>query len=120
MLGWLTKVVVILAVAGIFAFDGISIATARLSVEDQAAAAALTASETYRQAGDVQAAYDAAVADATEANPLNSVVPTSFRAEPDGTVTLDVQRTASTLVLRHVKWVEHWADVTGHGTGRDI
>ncbi len=120
VLGWLTKVVVGLSLAGIVAFDGISVATARLAVEDQAAAAALSASEAYRRAGDVQAAYDAAVADATEADPLNQVVPTSFRAEPDGTVTLDVRRTASTLVLRHVGWVDHWADVTGHGAGRDI
>ncbi|HEX5511395.1 MAG TPA: hypothetical protein VFX41_06745, partial [Actinomycetales bacterium] len=90
VLGWLTKLVVVLSVVGLIAFDGISIATARLSVEDQATAAAREASRAFQQTRNVQAAYDTAVATAIEADPLNAVPPGAFRAQQDGTVTLVV------------------------------
>jgi hypothetical protein len=120
VLGWLTKLVVVLSVVGLIAFDGISIATARLSVEDQATAAAREASRAFQQTRNVQAAYDTAVATAVEADPLNAVPPGAFRAQQDGTVTLVVQRTATTLVLQHIKWIADWADVSGEGTGKDL
>ena len=120
MLGWLTKLVVVLSVVGLIAFDGISIVTARLSVEDQATAAAREASRSFQQTRKVQAAYDTAVATAVEADPLNTVPPGAFRAQQDGTVTLVVQRTATTLVLQHIKWIADWADVSGEGTGKDL
>lgn len=118
MLGWLTRVVVGLALTGILLFDGISIATARLSVEDDATAVAREASETYQRTGDVQQAYLTASTYAVQADALNEVPPTSFHAAPDGTVSLDVHRTATTLVISRVGWVRDWADVTAHGSGR--
>lgn len=120
VLGWLTKLVVALSAAGLVAFDGISIATARLSVEDQAAAAAREASRTFQQTRNVQAAYDTAVSTAIEADPLNQVPPATFKAQPDGTVTVVVQRTATTLVLRYIKWIDDWAEVSAAGTGKDL
>lgn len=120
VIGWLTKLVIVLSALGLVAFDGISIATARLSVEDQAVAAAREASRSFQQSRNVQAAYDTAVATALEADPLNEVPPAAFQAEQDGTVTLSVHRTATTIVLHHIGWIEHWADVTGQGTGKDL
>lgn len=120
VLGWLTKLVVGLGLLGLVAFDAIAIGTARLSVQDQAGASARAASESYLNTRDVQAAYAAAAAVAAEADPTNEVPPSGFTAEPDGTVTLRVRRTAGTLVVQHIGWIDQWADVSAVATGKDV
>lgn len=118
-MGWLMRLTVTLAVLGVLAFDGISLGVARLSAADDASVAARAASGVWSQTRDVQAAYDAAVTSAVQADPANSVPPSSFTAAPDGTVTLSVHRTARTLVVRHIGWVRDWAEVSRTGFGRD-
>lgn len=120
MLGWLTKLVVGLGLLGLVAFDAIAIGTARLSVQDQAGASARAASESYLHTHDVQAAYQAAAAVAAEADPSNEIPPSSFTAEQDGTVTLRVRRTATTLVVQRIGWIDQWADVSAVATGKDV
>ena len=119
VLGWLTKLVVGLGLLGLIAFDAIAIGSARLSVQDQAGASARAASESYLQNHDAQAAYQAAAV-AAEADPANEVPPSSFTAEHDGTVTLRVRRTAGTLVVQHIGWIDQWADVSAVATGKDV
>ena len=120
VLGWLTKVVVGLGLLGLIAFDAIAIGTARLSVQDQAGVSARAASESYLHNHDAQAAYQAAAEAAAEADPTNEIPPSSFTAEPDGTVTLRVRRTAGTLVVQHIGWIDQWADVSAVATGKDV
>lgn len=114
VLGWLTKLVVVMALVGVLLFDGLSITTSRLSIEDQGFLAAREASSEWQRSGDVQLAYDAAVTAAIEANALNEVPPAAFAAAPDGTVDLDIRREAATLVVHRIGWIDDWALVTTH------
>jgi hypothetical protein len=118
VLGWLVKITLVLAVLGIVAFDGISIATARLSVEDQGNEAARTASETWERTHDANASYASASAAATEANPLNEIDPKSFRLDPDGTAHLTITREAATIVAHHIGPLRTFCTVDVDAQGR--
>lgn len=120
VLGWLTKLTVVLAVAGIFLFDAISIGTTKASLADQGSYAARDASEVWQQTGNIQRTYDAAVASATEANPMNQVSTTDFTVDPDGTVHLTVGREAQTIVLYRWGRTRQWAKVRATAAGRSV
>lgn len=121
ILGWLTKISVILAVAGIGLFDAISIGTTSVNLADQGSYAAREASEVWQSTQSVQKAYDTAVAVARDQNALNEVDPTSFRIEQDNTVHLTISREAATLVLfrwdRTAKWAQLESDAKGRSVG---
>ncbi|MFC6007238.1 hypothetical protein [Angustibacter luteus] len=118
VLGWLTKVAVVLAIVGVIAFDVISVVTARLSVEDAGQQAALTASDVWSRTHDVQATLKAAEDSATESNPLNVVDTATFRVDADGTVHLRVTRDAPTLVAHYVKPLREMSEVHADSYGR--
>jgi Flp pilus assembly protein TadG len=118
VLGWLTQVTVLLAVVGLIAFDGISIITSRLSLEDVGDQAARSASETWQRTHDIQASLLSAQTTATQANADTSVVSDSLRVDPDGTAHLTVTRTASTLVAQYLPPVRGWCDQRVEGDGR--
>lgn len=120
VLGWITRIVVVFAVAGVALFDAISVGTTYVNVSDQAANAAREASETWDSTKSPQKAYESAVAAATKSDDGNAVDPKSFRIDPDGRVHLRVRRTATTLVLYRVGPLRHWADVEGDGSGRAV
>lgn len=120
MLGWLTRLVVVLGVVGLVAFDAISVATARMSVEDHASEVARAASSEYQRSQDVQRAYGQALLVASEADPANEVPAEAFTATGDGTVTVHLRRTATTLVLARIGWIADWADVEGSATVREV
>jgi hypothetical protein len=120
VLGWLTKLVVVMAVVGVLLFDGLAIVTSRLSIEDQGYLAAREASSQWQRSGDVQLAYNAAVSAASDANALNEVPPASFVAFPDGTVDLDIHREVTTLVVHRIGWIADWALVSTHAAAKDV
>ena len=99
MIGWLTKIALVFAVAGFVLFDAISVASTTANVADQGSTAAMEASAIWDETHDVQAAYNAAVASATEQDPGNVVSPKGFAVDPDGTVHLRITREAKTLIL---------------------
>ena len=118
VVGWLVRVVVSVAVAGVLMFDLVSVGAAKMSVTDQASMAARAASDDWLIHHNQQSAFDTAWANATEANPTNTVDTRTFKVAQNGTVRLTVHRTAPTLVLRLVGPLNHWADVAGEGVGR--
>jgi hypothetical protein len=120
VLGWLTKLTVVLAVAGIFLFDAISVGTTKASLADQGSYAAREASEVWQQTGSIQRTYDAAVASATEQNALNRVLTKDFTVDADGTVHLTVDREAQTLVLYRWGRTRQWAKVRASAEGRSV
>jgi hypothetical protein len=120
VLGWLTRVVVILGVAGVFLFDAISLGTTTMTLADQGSHAAREASEVWQLTGDVQLAYDEAVESATEANPLNVVDNTSFRISEDNTVRLTISREATTLVLFRWSKTAEWTRIEREAKGRSV
>lgn len=116
VLGWLTRVVVIVAVGGILVFEGIALVTARVHGTDIANQIALEASEAYLPKKSVKAATKAAEAEA--AKHAAEVVPDSLVAEPDGRITLQVRRTATTLLLYRTKATAKWTVILSKGNAR--
>lgn len=115
VLGWLTRLVLGLAVVGLIGFDLVSLGATRFQAEDHAQSAARAAAEAYRAPSDLQAAYDAAAREALEHG--DTIDPTTFSVTPDRTVTLTLRRTAPTLLVEKVAPLRPWADVRRTVTG---
>lgn len=120
VLGWLTRITVILALVGVVLFDAISLASTKANVSDQGAYAAREASSAWDESHDLQASYDAAVVAATEQDPQNVVGTKDFRIDADGTVHLSVSRDAPTLVLSRWDRTAKWAHVESRAVGRSV
>ena len=120
VLGWLTKIVVVLGVAGLFLFDAISMGSTAMTLSDHGSLAARSASEAWQQTQDPQAAFDAAVATATEANPTNVVNPKTFRIDQDNTVHLTVSRTATSLLAHRWSKTAEWMALEREASGRSV
>jgi hypothetical protein len=118
VLGWLTKLAVSLAIVGVVLFDVISVATAKMSVEDQGAAAAFTASDTFARTHDAKQSLDSAQKAVAESNPTNVLDVNTFRIDPDGTVHLRVSREAPTLVAHYVGKLRELCNVSADSAGR--
>src|SRR5436190_4907588 len=114
VLGWLTRVVVTLAVIALIAFDGIAIVTARLGVADDAQSAAEAANAAWNEHhGDAQVAYDAAAAYAeqhAEECPVKD-----FSVGANGLVRLRLTGKATTLFVGHVGPMKKLAEIHGSG-----
>ncbi len=111
VLGWFAKVGGVIAVLAVVGFDGISVATTRLAVEDDAGTAALAASETWQGGHGVRASLISAEQTAGSANPANVVDPKGFLIDADGTAHVTVRREAVTLVIKRVGAIRGWARV---------
>ena len=109
VLGWLTKLVVILSLLGVVGFDLASLASTRFQAEDHAQSAARAAARAWTGPATLQAAYDAAVAEVVEHG--DTIDPQSFSVRPDGTVTLTLLRTAPTLVVEKVPPLKEFTEV---------
>lgn len=110
VLGWLTKLVAGLAILGLIGFDAISLGLARFQAEDHAQVAARAASADFRSSKNLQAAYDAALAEVAEYG--DSIDPQSFTVTPEGAVTLTLHRTASTMIVEKIGPLRDWAEVS--------
>lgn len=117
VLGWLTKLTVVLAAVGLLGFDAVALGLGRLQAEDAAQEAARAAVSSWRDTSDVQKSYDAAVA-TLDADPASSIDPQSFHVAPDGAVTLTVTHHAATLLLEKVQPLRKHATSTATVTGR--
>jgi hypothetical protein len=94
VLGWLTRLVLVVAGLGLIGFDGVALVKTNFTAADHASTAATAGADTYRQTKNVQQAYDAAVA----AVPGDTIDPNKFVVNPTtGTVKLTVTEQAVTL-----------------------
>lgn len=118
--GWLIKLAVSLAVVGLIAFDGISVATAQLSLTDDVAGAAREAVDAAVGAGDYHAAHPAAEAFALEQDPTNVVSPDDVNVASDGATTVTVHRTAPTLILFRLGPLADWAEREATTTAKPL
>jgi len=115
---WLIKVTLILAVLGFIAFDTISVLSTNVTLEDTAFGSARAATDATQDNRNVQLAYDRAQAFASKQNLLNTVDPASVRFGEDGSVTVTVTRTATTLVLQHLGSLQDWASQSATRTAQ--
>jgi hypothetical protein len=113
--GWLTRLTLALVVFAIFAFDGISIITAKVGAGDEAQSVALAAAEAYQSAHSGSAVLAAAKSALSEGDTL---VPKSIKVASDGTVTLKIRRTAKSIVLHLWSTSARWDVVTATGSAR--
>lgn len=116
VLGWLTRLTLVLAVLGVLGFDAVALGVGRLNAEDRAQEAARAAVRTLAETSDVQRAYEAALA---EIDPLtDTIAPTGFLPTTDGDVTLTVTHTSPTLFVEKVGPLRSWATTSATVTGR--
>jgi hypothetical protein len=100
VIGWLTKLVVGLALAGVVLFDGISLTVARLGAQDDANTAASAAAASYQTSHNIQLAYNAAAQALT--NSSETVLVRGFVVDPDGTVHLLMTRNIRTMLVDRI------------------
>ncbi len=117
VLGWLVRLVAVLAVVGVLSFDAISIGSSRISIQDQAGAAARAAAENWVTTHDAQSAFDSAWRSATEADAGNEVSTSTFVIDPAGTVHVTVSREAPTFVVRLIGPLRDLTRVRAGGLG---
>jgi len=116
VVGWLTRLTLVLGVLGVLGFDAVALGVGRLTAEDHAQQAAREAVRSWQQTPDLQRAYEAAL---TETDPAADVIaPDRFSVSPDGAVTLTVTHTSNTLVLSRIGPLRSWATSSATVTGR--
>lgn len=116
VVGWLAKVAVLLALVAVLGFDSLAIGLGHLDGTDNADTAATAASDTWQSTHDLNAAYATAVSSAAAAG--ETVLPASFRVEPDGTVVLSVRYHVRTLLVRLIPPLRPLTVVTATGQGK--
>jgi hypothetical protein len=102
VMGWLTKLVVVLAVVAVIGFDGVQIGLSTVQLQDQANDAATAARDSYAQRHDVSAALLAAQNSAKGANSQDVVVPGGFSVARDGSVAVTLTRRIHTAVAHYL------------------
>ena len=115
VIGWLTKLMVAIAIVGLALFDSLSIGAAKLGASDDANTAAEAASAEYRNTHDVQSAYQAALD--TLPSDSETIPPRLFVVEPDSTVQLVLRRTTTTLVAHRIGPLKRFDVITVHAVG---
>ena len=118
VLGWLTKLTVVIAFVGVALFDSLAIGAAHLGASDDANTAAETAVADYRTSHNVLSAYQAAVD--TLPSDSESIPPKQFVVEPDGTINLVLRRTTTTLVAHRVGPLKKYSVVVVHATASPV
>ena len=112
VLGWLSKIVIAIAIVGVALFDSLSLAAAHLGAADDASTAAEAASASYRTSHDVDVAYQAALE--TLPSAAESLPPRQFVVRADGTVDLVLLRTTTTLLVHRIGPLKKYAVVVVH------
>jgi Flp pilus assembly protein TadG len=120
VVGWLGKVAVGIFISGIVVFDGLSVFSTRLALQDDAGQAARAASDSWQATKSGAQALLAAEEAAKAESPDNVLTPDSLQIASDGTVTLTVRRTAKSLVLRHISPLRKWTLATAAGNARSV
>lgn len=115
VLGWLTKVVISLAVLGFLSYDGIAILTANVSAADRANTLASEAADDVRAMRDVNKAYAAISAQAAESG--DTIEPKDFQVSSNGHVTLVVRHEASSLWMNRIGPLRKFLHVHATGEG---
>jgi hypothetical protein len=114
----LTWLVVLLALLGVFGYDGFSIMASHVNTESDAQNAAYAASQSWHNDRNLPEAYQAAVA--AVAGKDETVLTQGFTVDPDGTIHLVVQHTAPTVVFSRIGPLKHFTVTTEHGDANSV
>lgn len=107
--GWLARLTLVLGVLGLVAFETLSIAVAKVQLQDTGNTAAHAALDSYTASEhNTTMAYEAAASYADQHD--TKIVKKTFVITPDS-VTFEVKRTAPTLVLYRWDKTAKWAQI---------
>ena len=115
VLGWLTKLAVILGVLGVFVFDGVAVTQGHIQAADRANTAAAAAADDYKVNHDLQKAYNAAYATLVD---LDTIETSTFTVSTGGRVTLRLHHMPTTLLLSRSSGLRHYAEAVESGEAR--
>ncbi len=110
---WFARLALIFAVLAVFLFDGISVVVAHFSASGDAQTAAQAAATSYQHTRLPGPAVAAAAATLPTGE---SIVPGSVHFAANGTVKLEVRKTAHSLLLHLLSQTKGWAVVTESGS----
>ena len=113
VIGWLTKLAVMIAIVGVALFDSISIGAARLGAKDDANNAASAASQSFWSSHNVDTAYQAAVDSLPSGS--ETIPAKTFLIHSDGSVSLVLYRNVKTLVVQAIGPLKQYTHVVEHG-----
>lgn len=117
IVGWLTKVALVLTLVGITGFDLISVATTKVGATDDAMHAARAGADAWVSSrGDIQEAYAASLKYAEKHG--GTIDPKDFAVDPDGTVHVKLVKTATTMLFYRNGTTKKWAHVEAEGRAR--
>ena len=117
VVGWLTKLVVTIALVGVCAFEVVSIAVTKVSAKDDATTAAFEASQNWQDSGDLQQAF--ATAEAYALAHGGTIEPENFDVDQsDGRVTLTIRKEATSLFLSRISAAKKWFVIEETGNAR--
>ncbi|MCU1678402.1 MAG: hypothetical protein JWM93_3160 [Frankiales bacterium] len=113
VIGWLTRLLVVVAIVGVALIDGVSLLKAHYGADGDADVAASKASAAYAIKQSKADAYAAAVEFAS----LNDefVDKRKFHVDAGGAVTLTLTRTADTVVIERLAPLRKFGVVTSSG-----
>lgn len=115
VLGWLTKLTVVLGLLGLVGFDLIAVVQARFQADDRASTAARAAADSFASVRDVQKAFDAAYATLVDGDRIET---TTFVVRTDGSVQLRLHHQATTLLVKRIGPLRDQADAVATGTAQ--
>jgi hypothetical protein len=113
--GYVTKLAVVLAIIGVFGYDGVSIFAVHITTSSDAANAADAASANWQQTHNVTLAYDAASTLAAAHHERVLTCASCFTIAPDNTVHVELRRSAHTLVFSRLSFLKSATVVTEPG-----
>lgn len=113
----LVKLVLVIGILVVVVHDGFAIASVQVQVRDDAQQTAQVAHDALQNGGTVAKAYQASVAYAQSQG--DTLVKNSFVVAKDGSVTVVVTRTASTLVAWRVSALDKYVSPRIAATAND-
>jgi hypothetical protein len=113
VLGWLTKLMVVMLLVGVVLFDFVAVGVSRMSATDDANTAAQAAGQEWEHSHNVQLAYNAAVQ--AISNPSERVLVRGFSISADGSAHLLLRRETTTLLAYRIGPLKKYTTVTAHG-----
>jgi hypothetical protein len=113
--GYVTKLAVVLAIIGVFGYDGVSIFAVHITTSSDASNAADAASANWQQTHNVTLAYDAASTLAAAHHERVLTCASCFTIAPDNTVHLELRRSAHTLLFSRLGFLKSATVVTEPG-----
>jgi hypothetical protein len=113
-----TRLVVALAIVGVFGYDGFAILSNHVSTENDAQTAAYAASQSWHNDPNLSLAYQAAVQSISGKG--DTVLTQSFTVDSDGNIHLLVRHTVHTIVFGRVGPLKHLTVTTESGDANSV